>query len=154
MADELEPRGGPARGYSWPPFEPGNQASLRSGFYLSPALREEHRAEVEALAESLAAALPDYNGGTFGVQVAQLALKLWRQGRAYAYLAERGLTREDGSAQPLLVDLAKLENGIARDLDALGLNPRSRAALGLDVARAESELERYLAAIAAEADGA
>lgn len=138
------PASGIPAGGSRPPFEPGNQAARTHGFYATARMREEDRAEVEAIAAIIAEGLPDYRA-SFAIQVWQLALKLWRQARAYGYLSERGSIRDDGSTQPLLIDLAKLENGIARDVDALGLNPRSMGALGLDVARTGSELDRYLA---------
>jgi hypothetical protein len=45
--------GGPARRYSWPPFEPGNMANVRSGFWMSPTLPSDDRAQVEEIAASI-----------------------------------------------------------------------------------------------------
>jgi len=136
----------PARGYSWPPFEHGNMASVRSGFWASPLLRQPDRDEVAEIEGSLRELMPAY-APAFEPMVEQLACRIWRQRRAYADLSERGVVR-DGQPAPLLVDLAKLERQIARDLAELGMTPRSAAALGVDVAsreRALSIVEYYRA---------
>jgi hypothetical protein len=138
--------GGPARGYSWLPFEKENSAAVRSGFWASPLLREPDRAEVAEIEASLRELMPVYSPA-FEPMVEQIACRVWRQRRAYADLSEHGIVR-DGQPAPLLVDLAKLERQIARDLVELGMTPRSAAALGVDVAQAQRALgadlvERY-----------
>jgi len=40
-------------------FEDGNLAPLRSGFFVDPELREEHRAELAQIGTAIAEALPD-----------------------------------------------------------------------------------------------
>lgn len=132
-------RGGSARGYKWADAEPGNLLAVKSGFWIDPLLRDEHRAELEKIGEQIWSLLP-FKGVEFAPAVAQLALRLWRQRRAYRDLSEHGLVREDGRPAPLLVELAKIENAIQRDLVELGLTPRSAASLGLDLARGEREL--------------
>ena len=95
---------------------------------------------------AIAAALP-YQTEPFGLAVSQLAVRLWRQRRAYRDLDEHGLIR-DGKPAPILDHLAKLENRIMADLEALGLTPRSAAEL-IDSARSAdpfAALERHLAA--------
>jgi hypothetical protein len=129
---------GPARGYSWPDAEPGNLLALKSGFWIDPTLREEHRAELEQIGAQVWEVLP-FKRPQFAPVVGQLALRVWRQRRAYRDLSEYGIVR-DGKPAPLLVELAKVENAIQRDLVELGLTPRSAAALGLDLARGEREL--------------
>jgi hypothetical protein len=119
--------GGPARGYSWPPFEPGHTLSVRSGFWIDPQLREEHRAELAEIEAVVAESLP-YPAQHFALAVSQLALRLWRQRRAYRDLDELGLIR-DGKSAPILDHLAKLESRIMSDLEALGLTPRSASEL-------------------------
>ena len=112
--------------------------ALRSGFWASPMLRPDDRAEVEEIASGIFELLP-FRRPEFAPVVEQLACRYWRQRRAYADLAENGVIR-DGSPAPVLGDLAKLENRIARDLAELGLTPRSAAALGVDLARGERVL--------------
>jgi hypothetical protein len=119
----IESRGsGPARGYSWEQAGPENLLAVRSGFWIDPLLREEHRREVEEIGERVWALLP-FKRLEFAPAVGQLALRLWRQRRAYRDLSEYGIVR-DGVPAPLLVDLGKLENAIQRDLVELGLTPR------------------------------
>jgi hypothetical protein len=60
--------------------------------------------------------------------VSQLAVRLWRQRRAYRDLDEHGLIR-DGRPAPVLDHLTKLESRIMADLEALGLTPRSASEL-------------------------
>jgi hypothetical protein len=101
-------------------------------------MRESDRAEVDELRGLVREALPLYEP-SFEIAIEQLALKLWRQRRAYADLAAHGLTR-GGSPAPLLADLSKVENAIQRDLDALGLTPLARARLGVDLSRIEPSI--------------
>ena len=70
-----------------------------------------------------------------------------RQRRAIRDLDEDGLIR-DGKPAPILDHLAKLENRIMADLEALGLTPRSASEL-IDGARSAdpfAELRAHLAA--------
>jgi hypothetical protein len=158
VSGELEetPAGQPARGYSWPPFEPGNTAAVRSGFWASPTLRPDDRAEVEEIAASLREVMPLYLAA-FEPVLEQLACRLWRQRRAYGDLSEHGILRADGKPAPILIDLSKLERQIARDLADLGMTPRAAAALGVDVAttrRTLSLLEYWRARELEEDDAA
>lgn len=136
----------PPRGYSWQPFEKGNGAAVKSGFWVSPALRAGDRVEVEEIMEALIEAMPFFGPG-FALAVEMTAAKVWRLRRGYADLAEHGILR-DGVPAPILGDLGKLERTIARDLDALGLTPRSAVALGVDLLRGEVA-ERSLADLTA-----
>ena len=120
-------RGGPARGYKWADTEPGNLLALKSGFWIDPQLREKHRAELAEIEEGVAASLP-YPAEPFALAVSQLTVRIWRQRRAYRDLDEHGLIR-DGRPAPILDHLAKLENRIMADLEALGLTPRSACEL-------------------------
>ena len=122
---------GPARGYSWPPFENGNRAAVKHGVYLEK-FNEVERAEIEELADALRAAVtPLFYSSAFEPTIRMTAARIWRWRRAYAYLAEHG---EDAS-RALLKDLNVLERSLQRDLSELGVNPRSAAALGVDLAR-------------------
>ena len=138
-------RGGPARGYKWADAEPGNLLAVKSGFWIDPLLREEHRAELDEIGAQIWEVLP-FKRAEFAPAVGQLALRLWRQRRGYRDLSEYGIVRE-GKPAPLLVELAKVENAIQRDLVELGLTPRSAAALGVDLVAAQrigsGLVERY-----------
>jgi hypothetical protein len=139
MSASVERNGGPARGYKWADAEPGNLLAATHGFYIDPMLRDEHREELDEIAATVWDLLP-VKRPEFGLTVGQLAAKLWRQRRAYRDLSENGLIREGGKPAPLLVEVAKVENAIHRDLVELGLTPRSAAALGVDLVRGEREL--------------
>jgi hypothetical protein len=149
VSGDLEKRGDgyrPARGYSWPPAEDGNTLAVKHGFWASPMLRQDDRAEVEEIAGSIRELMP-LQSPAFEPMLEQLACRIWRQRRGYADLAEHGLVR-DGQPAPILVDLSKLERQIARDLAELGMTPQSAAALGVDVVatqRALSIVEYYRA---------
>jgi hypothetical protein len=91
--------GGPARGYKWPDAEPGNMLALKSGFWIDPLLREEHRAELEEIGEQIWSLLP-FKRAEFAPAVAQLALRLWRQRRAYRDLSEHGVVPGGWSTFP------------------------------------------------------
>jgi hypothetical protein len=66
-----------------------------------------------------------------------VACRVWRLRRGYRDLSENGLLRESGQPAPILVDLAKLEGGLVRDLAELGLTPRAMVGLGLDLLRGQ-----------------
>lgn len=121
--------GGPAKG-SWPPFEPGNDASLRHGAYASPARLS---AETEELAAMLAELVPAYRASD-GPAVQLLALTWARVRRAEAAIVEA----EAAGDTERLIELHRRLRGwvttAARYLDALGMTPTARARLGLDVA--------------------
>ncbi len=139
MSEQVAQVARPARGYRWADAEPGNMLAATHGFYIDPMLRPEHRAELEEIAATVWELLP-FKRPEFAPAVGQVALKLWRQQAAYRDISEHGLIREGGKPAPLLVELAKVENAIQRDLIELGLTPRSAAALGLDLARGERTL--------------
>jgi hypothetical protein len=101
--------------------------SVRSGFWIDPQLRDEHRAELAEIEAAVVESLP-YPAEPFVLAVSQLAVRLWRQRRAYRDLDEHGLIR-DGKPAPILDHLAKLESRIMADLEALGLTPRSASEL-------------------------
>jgi hypothetical protein len=78
--------GGPARGYSWPPFEEGNTASLRHGLYASRFQLLEGEKEIEEIADAVRAALPIY-ASAFEVGIQLLAGRIWRLKRGYQHVA-------------------------------------------------------------------
>jgi len=114
--------------------------ALKSGFWIDPQLREEHRTELAEIEAAVAESLP-YPAEPFALAVSQLAVRLWRQRRAYGDLDEHGLIR-DGKPAPILDHLARLENRIMADLEALGLTPRSGACARIGPLRCDLGLGR------------
>jgi hypothetical protein len=107
-------------------FARENLAAAKHLFFADPTLRDDTRAELDEIEAVIVEQLP-YDG-PFGLAVSQLAVRLWRQRRAYRDLDEHGLIR-DGKPAPILDHLTRLENAIMRDLEALGLTPRSASEL-------------------------
>jgi hypothetical protein len=120
---------GPARGYSWPPFEPGNRAAVRHGIYLTK-FSDEEREEIEEITDALRDSLPLYSTA-FEPTLRLCAARVWRWRRAYRYLADRG----EDVPHVLLRDLSTLERALQRDFDSLGVNPRAASELGVNLAK-------------------
>lgn len=123
--------GGPARGYSWPAFAPGNEIRVTHGAYSAR--------RVDPIAAELAAALvearPDLDGHGPAV---------WAWARAEArclLLAEHfadGMFDTEGNVRAGMRELVSFER-LAADLRSrLGLDPRSQA----DLARSRAEAAR------------
>ncbi len=127
---------GPARGYSWPPFQEGHQLSRKHGFYatkFSPVEQE----EADETAELLRSLLPTY-ATAFEPLIQILAARLWRLKRGYRFLEDRA---EDDIPAAVLKNLGVLENTISRDFAALGLSPVSASELGINLQRLVREAE-------------
>lgn len=92
-------------------------------------------ARARALADELRALLPA-SSPSDDPTVALVAMVLARIETANAWLDENGLMDARGAPRPILRVLSTWENTAARLLDRLGLTPTSRAALGLNIARA------------------
>lgn len=126
-------RGGPAP-------EPGNQRARKHGAYatvVQARLDEKIREVFDAIAED--APLRADDGGlpaADAVVVRLLAAALCRVADVEGYLADFGWRDVDtGEPRTGILDLEARLRREARDhADALGMTPRSRAALGLDVA--------------------
>jgi hypothetical protein len=130
---------GPARGYSWPPFEPGNRAALKTGLYAN-VLAASEREEVQTIADAVRALSP-LDGEAQEPLVQLVAAQIWRQRVAVAYIDEAGIEMVARSSS-LLRDLATLERGLLAGLRALALTPQAAADLGLTWARASALDER------------
>lgn len=119
------------------PVTPHN--SLRHGGYATVA-RERLDAKAAEVYAALAADAP--LRGPDGelpradaAAVTLLARCLCRLESVGEYLDRRGWEREDGDVRPAAELEGRLRREAADLLDALGMTPRSRAKLGLDVAR-------------------
>jgi hypothetical protein len=125
--------GEPARGYSWPPFENGNEASVKHG-----AFSEE---KVGPVAERIAAELRDrvpLQSASDDAAVWLLAGQLARIQIVRDWLSRQphGVFRsEAGEPQGVLKMLSVWENSASRLLAQLGLTLEGRAAIGVDLAQ-------------------
>jgi len=118
---------------------PGNRRAVRHGGYASiAAYRLE--AKVHEVYEALAADAPlrDADGElprADAVAVRLLAEALCRLDSIADYLGRHGWQGDDGAPRPAVELEAKLRREVADHLDALGMTPRSRSRLGVDLAR-------------------
>jgi hypothetical protein len=125
--------GTPARGYSWPPFEPGNTVAVRHGAFSAR--------KVDPLAAELAAGLLADRPA-----LAAYPETVWAWARAEArclllgeWIGEHGLVDADGETRAPLRYVAQFER-LAVDLRGrLGLDPRSAAEI------AKSQADAHLA---------
>lgn len=138
----LQPMGEPARGYSWPPFEPGNVAALTHGAW-SPR-------KVDPLAREILVATAQHVD--WWTPADQTSAWAWARAEARVqlvteWLADHGGTLDDdGTVKPAAELLLRLERTAQSLRSVLGLDPLSRARLGRDVASARVDLARLWAA--------
>jgi hypothetical protein len=128
--------GGPARGYSWEPFQKGHTLSRRHGLYsgrFSPLEQQ----QIEETSELLRAILPTY-ASAFEPALQLLAARLWRLRRGYEFVEK---TPEGELPKHFLETLNSLEHLINRTLAALGLTPVAAAELGINLARLSAGVE-------------
>jgi hypothetical protein len=123
---------GPARGYSWPPFENGNRAAAKSAFYVKALAASEHE-EVQEIADAIRDLSP-LDGDAQEPLVQLTAAQFWRQRVAVRYIDAHGI-EQVAKSSTLLRDLATLERSLLANLKALALTPQAAADLGLTWAR-------------------
>jgi hypothetical protein len=123
--------GGPARRYSWPPFEQGNTASLKHGLYAGTFQLLDGEQEIAEIADAVRAALPIY-ASAFEVGIQLLAGRIWRLKRGYQHVAR---TPEGELPKSFLESLNALENVVSRTVARLGLDPIAAAELGVNLQR-------------------
>jgi hypothetical protein len=133
--------GGPARGYSWPPFEKGNTKAMTHGCYSAKTLAP--------MQQELAAELREAMGPIYSPQfegtVAAASLALSRLHRAEMWLDEHGMIDEDGELRPLTRMIGQWQAEARRSLEMLTLTPLSQAKLGLSLQQARgAALEAHL----------
>jgi hypothetical protein len=153
MADSSGPgRGGPARGYSWPPFQPGNKVRLRHGA-RDPALVEPRARE---LVPSILEANPHLDAGRDGAAVYRYAVALARIERVYRWLSEQPdpvfADERAGAVHAVYERLERWERQAERAEQQLAIGPLVRTKLGLtrlaaydvlaEVMREQEERER------------
>lgn len=117
--------GEPARGYSWPPFEPGHTKSVKHGA-ASPRL-------VSPIAERLAADLVESAPWAGGRQFAE-TVRAWAWAQAqcvllHEYLDVHGVLDDRGVPRPAVGLLERVETRAASLRGELGLSPLALARL-------------------------
>jgi hypothetical protein len=122
---------GPARGYSWPPFQPGHRLSVKHGSY-APLLLGERVAELAPHLEALVPAMSPSDRPAVELLALTLA-RLERGERAVEEAEQRG---DIEGAGPRERDVRAWIGLGVKLLSALGMTPTARARLGLDVALA------------------
>lgn len=131
---------------------PGDQRRLLHGAYIAVLdaadLAAAERAVLDALAED--APVRDPDGSLPAADMAAVRLladSLVRLDGVRDFLRRRGVEDEKGGLRESVLDLERrLRVEAADHAAALGMTPRSRAALGLDLARTASVLDDELAA--------
>lgn len=123
-----------------PPTPPeGNQRARRHGGYaVVAAKRMEAKAAEVFDAVAADAPLRDHDGGLPAADAALVRLTaeaLCRLEDVSANIRDHGLLDGKGDVRPVVDLERRLRAEVADHLDALGMSPRSRAKLGLDVAR-------------------
>jgi hypothetical protein len=111
--------GGPRRGYSWPPFQPGHTLTLKHGA-TSPRV-------LQPVADQLAAGLGEVAPWTSAAAFAG-SVASWAHAEAQAYLLRRyldehGLVDEEGQPRPASRMLEQVEGRLAGLRGQLGLTP-------------------------------
>lgn len=124
--------GGPARGYSWPPFAPGNRLSMTHGAYSPEVVGQEASAILDELSEFMPPWL---------MLVDQFELAAWataegRCRRLRKWLTEHGDLDDGGRPRPANDLLLRWERRAADARKRLGFDPLARAQLARDRAAA------------------
>ncbi len=137
---------GDARGYAWPPFDPGHTLSTRHGADSERRWRP--------IADRLAAEALD-QAPWLGRRSFRAALAAWAKAEARvelvdAWLDEHGVLDADGVPRPAATYALRLEASAATRRAALGLDPQSFARLLVTFEQTEGAQD-VLSALRAEA---
>lgn len=117
--------GEPARGYSWEPFQPGHEKSMRHGARSERRWRPlADELEAEAVQHAPWLSRPSFRA----------ALRSWAKAEAQAtlvadWLDEHGLLDVDGEPRPASTYALRLEASAQARRERLGLDPMSFAKL-------------------------
>jgi len=133
---DAEGTGKPARGYSWPPFEPGNEVSTTHGAFS--LAKVEPRAE--EIGEAIYAMHPHLDGVRDVLAVRRLAVVLARIERVDSWLAEQDDPVFENAARGKAHRVyerwerwQRLATALERQL---AMSPLTRAQLGITAAHA------------------
>lgn len=117
--EAAHPSQGPARNYSWPPFEPGNFAGERHGANSE----RRWRPLAAELVTDLAVQAPWVRRGAFAASVAAWARCEAQLRLIGDYLDRQGLLDGDGVPRPALAAQLRLESQAMNLRARLGLDP-------------------------------
>lgn len=134
------------RGYSWPPFAEGNEASVRHGAFSPRKLAEVAEALRPSLAGPLQACPWVEDVDSAEVEDWLVREALWRtlQGELARRVEENGGRIADGDRW-LLERIGSAQNRAQASRDRLLLNPLHRFRAGRDVVASEVDLEAIAA---------
>jgi hypothetical protein len=141
----------PARGYSWPPFEPGNEAHRSHGALtarITAPLVRELVGELLALAQLPDSPVSYLRDPSYLPEIEGWALAQVQERLVATWLEEHGVIGEDGQPRAAVEVRRRLGEQAAGARSRLGLNPVSRAKLVGQLASAT----RDVAAAAAHAE--
>jgi hypothetical protein len=127
--------GGPRRGYSWPPFQPGHTLSLKHGA-TSPRVLQP---VADRLAAGLGEVAPWTSARAFAGAVASWA---WAEAQAHvlrAWLDEHGLVDDDGQPRGAAGMLERVEVRLVGLRDRLGLTPLALGKLLATLSQVDGE---------------
>lgn len=124
------------------PLSPEHRPALRHGAYATIAA-DRLDAKAREVFDALAADAPLRERGELpaadGAVVRLAAEALCRLDSVSDYLARRGIEDEKGQLRAGVLEVeGRLRREASDHLEALGMSPRSRARLGVDVARAQA----------------
>jgi hypothetical protein len=132
---------GPARGYSWPPFAPGNEVAVKHGARSNRLVK----ARAVEIVPEVFAANPHLEAARDGAAVLRYAANLARIERVYRWLAEQTdpvfTDPTDGTVHGVYERLERWERAASAEEDRLGVSPLARTRLGLDRARGQALVE-------------
>jgi hypothetical protein len=126
-----EGHGGPARKYTWAPFEPGHTLSLQHGGYSPRVYGDTAEALVAWVLEQRPHLAP------YSTAVAAWAELEARCGVLRAHLDEHGMLDDRGRPRPAVELLLRLERQADRARQRLGLDPRA----DVDLVKATAETQ-------------
>jgi len=125
--------------------KPGNSRAMTHGggadaSKLPAATKAAARADIEAeLAASAPVRAADGSLPVADRAIVELAASaLARHRHVEAWLDAEGFFTPKGNLRPVVVQLGKIDRALTELLDRLGMTPRSRATLGVDLARTVS----------------
>lgn len=108
----------PARGYTWPPFEPGNQVARRHGARGAdvPEVAAPRAAELQQVAPWLA--VPAFAGAATDVAIAEVMVA-----RLLAAIDEDGVVDADGNVRSVVAQLDRYLARLSRLRHEAGCTP-------------------------------
>jgi hypothetical protein len=129
------PGHGPARGYTWPPFELGNLVALKHGA-VSPRMLQP---VADRLAEGLAQVAPWTAAAAFAGAVASWSWAEAQAIRLRCWLDEHGLVDDDGQPRPAVALLERIEGRLGGLRVQLGLTPLALGRLLATLSQVDGE---------------